>query len=420
VFTALLAAAMTAVTILPQIPAGAAVDDQPAAAASAAAWIATELDKAEPSFDVFGQASARNDVIYALASTGGEEGAARQALAELGTGASDYIDTSGIGGLAKVLLSVEVAGGDPAAFLPGRDLEAELRGAMTPEGAFGADVFTQSLAMIALGATAGGVPPAAIAALEDVQCAEGGFTFAGDCSDEVAVPDVDATAVATQALLAGSSSVVAGEAAAWLVSAQNADGSWPNAFGDPNANSAGVAGQALRAAGETAAANAAADFVMSLQTADGGIKFTAAAEEADGFATLQGILALGGPAYSELHSVAFADVADDSLFSGEIAWLGLAEISKGCDPPANDNFCPDDNVTRGQMAAFLVRALHLTDTGGTDFTDDDGSVFEADIAKLAAADITRGCNPPTNDQFCPDDNVNRGQMAAFLFRALEG
>jgi hypothetical protein len=70
------------------------------------------------------------------------------------------------------------------------------------------------------------------------------------------------------------------------------------------------------------------------------------------------------------------------------------------------------------MAAFLARALDLTDDGGGNtFTDDDGSVFEADIAKLAAAGITKGCNPPTNDRFCPESNVTRGQMAAFLRRA---
>ena len=35
-----------------------------------------------------------------------------------------------------------------------------------------------------------------------------------------------------------------------------------------------------------------------------------------------------------------------------------------------------------------------------------------------AADVTRGCNPPVNDQFCPDRDITRGEMAAFLFRAL--
>ena len=70
------------------------------------------------------------------------------------------------------------------------------------------------------------------------------------------------------------------------------------------------------------------------------------------------------------------------------------------------------------MAAFLVRFLGLSDDGGgNSFIDDDGSTFENDIAKLAAAGITAGCNPPTNDRFCPEQSVTRGQMAAFLRRA---
>ena len=71
------------------------------------------------------------------------------------------------------------------------------------------------------------------------------------------------------------------------------------------------------------------------------------------------------------------------------------------------------------MAAFLVRALDLTDDGGMDrFVDDDNSAFESDIEKLATAEITVGCNPPDNDQFCPGDFVSRGQMATFLTRGL--
>src|SRR5690606_15106601 len=115
----------------------------------------------------------------------------------------------------------------------------------------------------------------------------------------------------------------------------------------------------------------------------------------------------------------FTDVDDDHLFMSDIAWLADEGITRGCNPPANDRFCPDDPVTRGQMAAFLVRALGLPAATGT-FTDTTGHVFEGDIARLAAADITRGCNPPANDRFCPDDPVTRGQMAAFLKRALSG
>jgi hypothetical protein len=39
--------------------------------------------------------------------------------------------------------------------------------------------------------------------------------------------------------------------------------------------------------------------------------------------------------------------------------------------------------------------------GGT-FSDDDGNIHEADIDAIATAGITRGCNPPANTHFCPD------------------
>src|ERR671919_752324 len=53
------------------------------------------------------------------------------------------------------------------------------------------------------------------------------------------------------------------------------------------------------------------------------------------------------------------------------------------------------------------------------FDDDDGNTHEADIEAIAALGITKGCNPPGNDLYCPDDTVTRGQMAAFIRRALE-
>jgi hypothetical protein len=71
------------------------------------------------------------------------------------------------------------------------------------------------------------------------------------------------------------------------------------------------------------------------------------------------------------------------------------------------------------MAAFLTRAFGYTDTGGGDlFSDDDASIFESEIDKLATAGVTKGCNPPVNDEFCPESYVTRGQFAAFLYRAF--
>jgi hypothetical protein len=62
--------------------------------------------------------------------------------------------------------------------------------------------------------------------------------------------------------------------------------------------------------------------------------------------------------------------------------------------------------------------LAVLPPGGT-FIDDDGDTHEGGIEAIAAAGITLGCNPPANDRFCPEDTVTRGQMAAFLARARD-
>ncbi len=110
---------------------------------------------------------------------------------------------------------------------------------------------------------------------------------------------------------------------------------------------------------------------------------------------------------------------DVSIHQGSIEAIAAVEITRGCNPPLNTRFCPEDSVTRGEMAAFLDRALHLPSAPVAGFGDTQGSTFAAEIDRLAAAGITRGCNPPANTDFCPDAPVTRGQMAAFLGRALD-
>jgi hypothetical protein len=114
----------------------------------------------------------------------------------------------------------------------------------------------------------------------------------------------------------------------------------------------------------------------------------------------------------------FVDVPSGSTFAADIGKLATAGITKGCNPPANDRFCPGDPVSRETMAAFLVRALGLTQNNHPGFRDvPSGSLFATDVARLATAGITKGCNPPTNDKFCPKEAVTRETMAAFLDRA---
>ncbi|MPZ51234.1 MAG: S8 family serine peptidase [Acidimicrobiia bacterium] len=115
----------------------------------------------------------------------------------------------------------------------------------------------------------------------------------------------------------------------------------------------------------------------------------------------------------------FGDVPESHLFYDDIIWLATEGITIGCNPPENTMFCPDDAVTRGQMAAFLNRALHLPESSVDHFSDDDTSVFEDDINSLARSGITYGCNPPDNTAFCPNTEVLRQEMASFIVRGYE-
>jgi hypothetical protein len=103
----------------------------------------------------------------------------------------------------------------------------------------------------------------------------------------------------------------------------------------------------------------------------------------------------------------------DTTFAGDVAWLYGEDITRGCDI---DLFCTYDPVSRGEMATFLRRALDLPVSTTDHFIDDDGSVHEPAINAIADAGLTAGCGP---DRFCPTLDVSRGQMATFLVRALE-
>jgi hypothetical protein len=101
------------------------------------------------------------------------------------------------------------------------------------------------------------------------------------------------------------------------------------------------------------------------------------------------------------------------FYEGAANRLFEAGITVGC---GNGRYCGEQRLPREQMAAFLARILELPRSGTDHFVDDEGSQFEGAIDKIAQAEITVGCNPPDNDRFCPRDNVTRGQMAAFFKR----
>jgi peptidoglycan/xylan/chitin deacetylase (PgdA/CDA1 family) len=124
--------------------------------------------------------------------------------------------------------------------------------------------------------------------------------------------------------------------------------------------------------------------------------------------------ALPGCGVAPVPSGPFADVPSGGTFTEDIVWVKEQGIALGCNHEGT-LFCPDDVVTRGQMASFLSRALHLAPAGHGYFGDDTHNAHEDSIDRLAEAGISNGCGVGI---FCPDDSVSRGQMASFLVRAL--
>ena len=113
----------------------------------------------------------------------------------------------------------------------------------------------------------------------------------------------------------------------------------------------------------------------------------------------------------------FEDVHPGLQWAAHTERLAELNVTNGCSGE-RALFCPQQTVTRAQMASLLTRALDLPSGTPSTFIDVDGqSVHAEDIDALAATGITIGCNVDGN-RFCPDEPLTRGQLASFLRRAI--
>ena len=108
----------------------------------------------------------------------------------------------------------------------------------------------------------------------------------------------------------------------------------------------------------------------------------------------------------------FSDTVDTG-HEDAVASLVERGIAQGCD---DDRFCSRDDLTRGQAASFLVRALELEPVEGERFSDTADSVHGTAIETLAEAELVSGCD---EGRFCPNDDITREQLATMLYRGLD-
>jgi hypothetical protein len=129
----------------------------------------------------------------------------------------------------------------------------------------------------------------------------------------------------------------------------------------------------------------------------------------------------GSPDVSGLSS-AFADVPEGSWYCGAVAWAAANGITGGV---GGGRFAPDDNVTREQAAAILLRYARLIGKGPAGAVTDGSDFADKDKISAWALEGVMWCGrigviagkPGDNGMlFDPKGNATRAELAAMLHR----
>ncbi len=111
----------------------------------------------------------------------------------------------------------------------------------------------------------------------------------------------------------------------------------------------------------------------------------------------------------------FSDVPSGHIFYRYIQKMKETGITVGC---GDGIYCPDRPITRAEMAVFIVKARRALryQKSIPSFKDVPNSHWAYDyIEALNRLGITSGCG---KGNYCPDDFVTRAQMAVFLSKAF--
>ena len=134
----------------------------------------------------------------------------------------------------------------------------------------------------------------------------------------------------------------------------------------------------------------------------------------------KGTITIGEQTFTQTFTVrqaasTFTDVSEN-VFKPYIYSIFTEGITVGC---GSGMYCPSSNVTRGQMAAFIIRSKfgeNFTYTTTPYFSDvPSGHVFFKYVQKMKDEGIT-----VTTGTYMVDDVVTREQMAAFIIRSKFG
>ena len=147
---------------------------------------------------------------------------------------------------------------------------------------------------------------------------------------------------------------------------------------------------------------------------------------------LQETLSAAAPKTWVLHvGGSFTDVPSTQPFYKRIETLLHSGITAGC---TETQYCPGDNVSRGQMSLFIGRAIagngaaipprgkvglnsYVCGAGGTSLFIDvpPTDITCRSVHYIASQNVTAGCSPT---MYCGSNNVTRLEMASFMAKAI--
>ncbi len=113
----------------------------------------------------------------------------------------------------------------------------------------------------------------------------------------------------------------------------------------------------------------------------------------------------------------FVDVSASWWWSPHVERLVETGVLKGCQQTPEPLFCPHETLSRAQIATLLTRALDLPKAPPAGFIDTEGNYHQSAIDSLAGTGITRGCSAQPA-RYCPNQPVTRAQLASFLTRTI--
>ena len=129
------------------------------------------------------------------------------------------------------------------------------------------------------------------------------------------------------------------------------------------------------------------------------------------------VMVLGIP-ISVIAAHAFDDVPDSNTFHDAIGWLADNEVTLGCNPPANTEFCPTDNVTRQQMAGFMRRLAETSGNVGTQIVDFSANVIISGTALVEVLSVEVAAKSEANVSLAGHVTLEKSATTEGRYEAL--